>query len=388
MTIYILTNSSFNDRDKDRFGVNFFINKGYKVIVLDVQDYVNSELKHTKKYKFTFEANMEVVNCERLKDVENILHINKSGIAFIYLSNNYQSIKITKLLQKFKIKTGIVHLGIIPPLNNSKKTSFVVIDKFKNMRLLAFIKLVMNKLYYKYFNIKYYDFLITTNYNTSLKNFNFPKPLNIIETHSLDYDVYLKNINKKSLVSDKYIAFLDQNLVSHSDFLRMGIDLNVSEEEYYREINNFFDLLENRLKYKVIIAAHPRGNVENYKLLFNNREVFFGESETLTKYSEFVITHSSTAVSFAIIHEKPIIFFTTNSLNGTILYDDVKRFSSALNQDVINISSVESLQININIDEKKYKNYMQSYIKKEERRDFKLSWEIFNDTYLNKLSKR
>ena len=45
MIIYIVTSSYFNDRDKERFGVNFFIEKGLKVVILDVQDYTNPELK-------------------------------------------------------------------------------------------------------------------------------------------------------------------------------------------------------------------------------------------------------------------------------------------------------------------------------------------------------
>jgi hypothetical protein len=45
MIIYIVTHSYFNDRVKERFCVNLFIEKGLKVVILNVQDYTNPELK-------------------------------------------------------------------------------------------------------------------------------------------------------------------------------------------------------------------------------------------------------------------------------------------------------------------------------------------------------
>lgn len=382
MIIYILTTSSFNNRDKERFGVNYFLEKKLQVVILDVQDYTNPELKSIKKGTYKTERNMRVINCSRLDEIKNSIELYGKGIAILFLSDNIQSIKIKKYLKKKQIKMGIVHAGMLPLARNSNNLTKKIINKFNSLGIFSLLFILLNKLYAKLFNIKKYDFLITSNYETSVENYNVQKPITVIETHCLDYDLALKNDTNKCLVNSKYVVFLDQYLMDHPDFIRSGNPLQISREKYFKELNNLFVSIENKFDFKVVIAAHPRANIEKYSDIFKGREIFFGKSELLVKHCEFVLTHYSTAVNFAVIYKKPILFITSDELITTFIHKYINIFSSTLNQSLINMSHENVLDSMINIDEECYRQYKEKYIKKNQQEE--LSWSIFYNDYIKK----
>tara|TARA_B100000787_G_C16169421_1_gene285628 strand:+ start:239 stop:1396 length:1158 start_codon:yes stop_codon:yes gene_type:complete len=381
--IYILTNTYFNNRDKDRFGIDFFISKKFKVVVIDVQDFTNPELIFTKRSVYKEESNLFVVRCSKFTDFKKTIKLHGIGIAIIFLSENIQSTKIIRHLKLNKIKIGEVHAGMIPSYANTTLTAKKIFTKHKELGFKNFLLLVYRRIYAKIFIPKVYDFLITSNYETSVKNYNIVRPKSIIEAHCMDYDLKLKHRNEKSLIEKKYVVFLDQDLLNHSDFVRMNKSLNISSEKYYGELNNFFMMIEKKLNYQVVIAAHPRVNIKNYKKLYNNREVIQAKTLLLIKHSEFAITNHSTAINFAVIYEKPIIFFTANGLINTEFHNFTKSFSHLLKQNLVNISDLKKLPRDIEINKKYYSDYKKQYIKNNNIE--MLIWEIFYEEYLKKL---
>lgn len=381
MIIYLVTNTYFNDRDKKRFGVDYFLYNGYKVIVLDVQDYLNPELNHLEKPIFKSHQNLEVIVSCNMKMVKSVIDKFGIGVSFLYIDNTYKSLKIKKYLQKNNIKIGILHGGMLPSFVEKKNKLYTVISKFQSLNIKNTVKIIFNKLYVKIFDIKYYDFLITANYDTSLLNYNFAKPIKIIETHCLDYDLVLENKNFKNTMKNKYVVFIDQYILNHSDFLRTNTKINIEADKYYKELNTLFHQIEKYKKYKVIIAAHPRAEIAEYKKLFNGRDIVYGNSIQLVKYCEFAMTHYSTAINFAIIYKKPILFLSNNEFNFANLNMYVKGFSNLLNQVYINLSCSYDIQnMLIKVDNHRYKEYEIKYIKKNNKE--KNTYEIFENSFL------
>ena len=384
MVVYIVTNTYFNNRDKERFGVEYFLSKNIIVVIIDVQDYTNPELKHLPNTKYKEEKGLYVIKCSNFSFVEKAVNLYGEGIAILFLSENIQSTKIRKYLKKEKVKLGILHAGMLPSLSNDVNMSNKILIKFKNLGLNNFLTLICNRIYTKAFNPKRYDFLITSNYDKSIENYNMNKPKFIIETHCLDYDLSIKHKNDESLIENKYVVFLDQHLLKHSDFIRNNHKLDVSSEKYYAGLNDLFSHIENKFNYEVVIAAHPRANTDDYNILFSGRKIIYGQSSLLVKHCEFSITHYSTAINFAVIYEKPILFTTSDDLIKSSLDKHIKLFSSVLQQNIVNMSKLEDLPSEIKINKQAYGEYKKQYIKKNNLES--LSWDIFYDSYLKKLS--
>ena len=66
----------------------------------------------------------------------------------------------------------------------------------------------------------------------------------------------------------------------------LGIS-TIQGKSYYKYLNIFFDLIEEKYKIKVVIAAHPKATRYKSVDMFNKRQVFFNEISSLSKYSEF-----------------------------------------------------------------------------------------------------
>lgn len=206
--------------------------------------------------------------------------------------------------------------------------------------------------------------------------------MKIIETHCLDYDLVLNNKNNKKIINKKYVVFLDQNLLNHTDFIREKIELKISREEYYEELNTLFDKIESQFSLSVVIAAHPRANTDQYHILFKNRDILYGNTSLLVRDCEFCITHYSTAINFAVIYNKPILFVTSNQLMKYDIDKYIQLFSNTLGQIQINLSVSYKLPQFFAIDKELFQNYKIKYIKKN---NIEMStWDIFYKQYLLK----
>ena len=77
--------------------------------------------------------------------------------------------------------------------------------------------------------------------------------------------------------------------------------------------------------------------------------------------SDLVILHDSTAMNYAVMFNKPIIFITNNSLSkGIIPYNEIiKSKAELLNKRYINIDTDNKINIAkcLDIDKKAYKKY-------------------------------
>ena len=113
------------------------------------------------------------------------------------------------------------------------------------------------------------------------------------------------------IIKDKYALFIDQGIGYHNETL----GLNHNElENFYKNLNNFFNLIEKKYNLKIIFLNHPLS--ENQK--FIKRENYNSFSKSLINKSEFVICISSGALIFPILLNKNIIFIESNILKKLI----------------------------------------------------------------------
>jgi len=210
------------------------------------------------------------------------------------------------------------------------------------------------------------------------------KNTKIIWAHTLDYDLYLEDLQKPSVNEykiKKYAVFIDGYWPFYPDYVRMNVKAPVTPENYYPLLCDFFSDIERKTGFEIIIAAHPRSNYEDHPDYFKGRKTIRGKTRDLIRNSEFVLMHYSTSVNFAILYKKPVIFFTTNEMEKfTIDANYIRAYSSELNKKFINIS--KSFGINwekeLNIDENSYNDYREKYIKKRNTKD-KFFWQIVAD---------
>ena len=194
-----------------------------------------------------------------------------------------------------------------------------------------------------------------------------------------DYDsfIFLKN-NPKALVKSRYAVFLDINLPRHPD-LRLVKTKSVDENEYFRSINMFFELVEKKYGVEVVVAAHPHSNYNDTD--FNGRKIIKNETFALVRAAEFVISHHSASMNYAVLNRKPIVYIYTQEMDR--LYSDsampfIKGCAEFLNAAIYNVDDITDVdQINIQeVDKGRYDAYKYAFLISKETEN-SLSRDIF-----------
>ncbi|MBS4096027.1 MAG: hypothetical protein KGZ83_04215 [Sulfuricella sp.] len=217
------------------------------------------------------------------------------------------------------------------------------------------------------------------------KNLKFIQPFEIVfaagqvlmrsEQHSAkmvpinfcDYDQYMRVMSEGGgrLVNERYAVFLDVYLTNQSDLVIFGLKA-INPSEYLQSLNHFFELLELKYGVKVVVAAHPKANYNPET--FNGRDIFCGVTPELVRDAEFVISHHSASVSYAVLNRKPIIFVYTEEMN--ILYGHtpiivvIQSMADFLGAPIYNTNEItECDQISIgDVDSIRYEKFKYDYL--------------------------
>ena len=136
-----------------------------------------------------------------------------------------------------------------------------------------------------------------------------------------DYDKFIAEntdedlsiLKREELKENKYIVFLDQAHTHHSDVVNRGLKPWVTEEVYGKELCNLFDFIEKHTNLDVVIALHPKAEYKDSSI-FGGRKMIYGETRSLIKYSNFVISDFSTSISYSMLYKKRLLMYTTNQL--------------------------------------------------------------------------
>ena len=206
-----------------------------------------------------------------------------------------------------------------------------------------------------------------------------------IGAHCLDYDTYLKIKDKPSIKEKNYAVYIDQALTTHPDYKIRNIQAPASRKKYYPVLLNFFNNFKSETGLNIKFAMHPMSQEEKISLLLKDIDICRGNTPELIKNSSVVLTHNSTATSFAILFNKPIINLTSEELRKSWLGPEIEAFCKSNGGKIINMDKSIKSQINLDqllkIDELKYKKFKDDYIKMPNSPDIPL-WEIVSNNLI------
>jgi hypothetical protein len=166
----------------------------------------------------------------------------------------------------------------------------------------------------------------------------------VVPINFFDYDQYVRaRADARRLVSGRYVVFLDSYLPFHSDLEFCGYP-RIHAERYYRSLNRFFGTLERDHAVSVVVAAHPRADYAKDR--FEGREIHRLATAELVRDAEFVLTHWSTAMSFAVLNGKPLVFLHTDEMAASYassLMRSLRSFATTLGAPVCNIDELSGV---------------------------------------------
>lgn len=190
----------------------------------------------------------------------------------------------------------------------------------------------------------------------------------IVPINLCDYDHYVRaRTQAHRIVNGRYAVFLDINLPYQSDLAFCGYSV-IDPVRYYRSLNRFFSLLEQERGIEVVIAAHPKSNYDAET--FGGRPLYRLVTAELVRDAEFVLSHTSTAMSYAVLNGKPLVFFYTDEMadayRDTVIRE-MRCYASYLESPIYNAdeiargAQIEIAEANLKIYEKYKYNFLTTH---------------------------
>lgn len=129
-----------------------------------------------------------------------------------------------------------------------------------------------------------------------------------------DVEQYVRLQSSPERRTDRFIVFIDQNFPYHVDLRVWQPDIKIEDlaRRFFPSINRFFNHLEKVYDCKVVIAVHPKAQYRDNP--FEGREMVSFSTAALVRDSIGVCMHSSNALSFVMLYDKPVV----SMVNGAI----------------------------------------------------------------------
>jgi hypothetical protein len=233
------------------------------------------------------------------------------------------------------------------------------------------------------------DFVMTGSSNSELiADTLLSKKISRIRASSDDYSISLGHHTPANSFFDnpKNAVFIDQGFPAFStDLDRFNDHRLVNAIDFYKMLNQFFDFVESRLSCGLEILSHPKHFGFEFSKQFKTRSVAHGKTKEKIRTSELVIAMTSTAISYAILFDKPLILVTSDQVNQfRFLAIGLNRVSLESGAKIFNIDreyTEQELRDALVIDHAKRESYKRKYL--TSRTDDKPNYQVLLDEVIN-----
>jgi len=293
---------------------------------------------------------------------------NREAIYVILICYEGRFTRLFRLLSKYDCRTYFIAWANFPIKTLSKWQQIVRELIINPIRLGG---KVVNKIkgvaYKKLKLVKPFDVVFAAG-DATIKM--YPDAGKIVPINLVDYDHYVRaKSESRKIVEGPYAVFLDVYLPYHSDLKVISLQ-SVDPHNYFFSLNRFFKIFEQEYGIKVIIAAHPTADYGNNT--FEEREIYRGLTPELVKDADFVISHHSASLGYAVLNSKPIIFIYTNEMKllykNTMTMTLINDVADYLDANIYNIDEVtQGDQIVFgSINFERYNSYKYNYLTTKE----------------------
>lgn len=378
--LYILVKNPFVWRDYERMGIEE-LQRHFEVRILDCTAWLMPKALETRGKSTLALSNLVFIHS--LIDLRRELKEVSGGFAVDYVGQfSLRAILLFHYLKKKQFKLVVVDSGAYP-LPNEEKISVVSKSKLayalKSNYLGRVLDALCHKIFIKILPDQTPDFALVSG-NSWRAYPRFSRAKKIIPAHSFDYDRYLQLKSAPPLRGFDYAVYLDENITDHEDNVELGYTSPVTAKKFLSSFNRFLDAFERASGMPVLVAGYPTRRQESRHGMFGGREMIYGQTAELIRDAKVVFAHASTAISFAVVWRRSIIFLTSDEMTQSWYQPWIAAPCNILKSALVNIGNdfpdPENVARWLGQDAVGYRAYEEAYIKSAGSPEVSM-WDIF-----------
>ncbi len=367
--IIYLIDYPFSQRDYDRYGVGLLKNNEFKVEVWDLTPFLRPKIFANKIAIDQVKHEEDKLFLDQDSALAAIRQLGSDCFIVCLIPYCLDSYAVYQAISRKHLPYAVFIGNTTPSISNSVRKESAIgkaLRKIRRIKLNYMGERLFPYLPYKLLGIDPVTYILAGGEKSNSSSYPVAAKSEIMWLHALDYDIYLKSKDMPARGGSRTAVFLDEYMPFHPDYIYAGIAPHATAEDYYKALCQFFDRVEENLKVKIIIAAHPHSEYEKHPDYFNGRTIIKRQTAELVREAELVIAHSSTSINFAVLFNKPLIIVTTDKLEQSSLKPFIDTIALSLGKKVININKPGEIDFNaeLKINQEYYLRHKQYYIKK------------------------
>ena len=374
--LYLCIKNPLTERDVERFGISV-LDKHYDLSILDCAAWLMPVTFHTRGQPGIGMPNLRRI--ASLAEFKAALEVDGFALDFVGQFSP-QAILMFDALRQRGIRLIVLDSGAFPaPETTLGRRGLLgkILDSVRHDKLHTHLRGLLSRLLLRLLPDQRPDLALVAGESWRTDH-RFAGARRQVSAHSFDYErfraVRLRPLPDKLRHLPSCAVYLDENITGHEDNLEMRLATPASEAKFYPALNRFFDKFERETGLVVVIARYPSRDqcVINR---FGGRPVFKGLSAELISASRVVFAHASTAISFAVLWRRPLVFLTSNELAASWYGTWIESPCKQLGSPIIDLDVEAALPEWEQLDEASYTAYERRYIKCAESPNASL-WDI------------
>ncbi|MCX7180893.1 MAG: hypothetical protein NTX56_19705 [Proteobacteria bacterium] len=365
--LYICVKNPFSERDMERMGIEA-LEKHFDVQILDCTAWLMPKAFATRGRSTVMRNNLRCIHS--LSEFRAELADRQGGFAADYVGPfSIQAVLLFDELKRKKFKLVVVDSGAYPSPESTlgKLTSIEkLIGALRHGGLRQHINARMIRLLLKMLPDQTPDYALVagSSWRTDPR---FSSARVKIPAHSFDYETYLIARKEKPFRDDDYAVYLDEDIAGHEDNAELGFREPATSASFYPALTNFLDEFERTHDVPVLIAGYPSSDRSMRALRFGRREVVYGQTAALIRNAKLIFAHASTAISYAVLWRRPIVFLTSTEILGSWYQPWIEASRRLLHASIAPVDrelpEMEGQDSWFDVDRDAYEHYENCYIK-------------------------
>ncbi|MDD5006796.1 MAG: hypothetical protein PHU49_00135 [Syntrophorhabdaceae bacterium] len=372
--IIFLLEGYFSQRDYQRFGIETLRENGFDVEIWDMTPTLYAN--YSRVYSMPDCRGLSIFN-DRQQAYERLSNLTSSDFVVNFVSYYFWNLWVYSALSKSSASYAVFCANAIPVAREiylQKKRE--VLKNLFSMKSTTLLKHIYMKIPFRFLGIKPVSFIFAGGSKCMQYHYPISKDTEVLWIHTLDYDIYLKEKSRPCPGRD-IAVFIDEFLPLHHEYAMFKLDPPIEVGKYFTYLDRFFESVERKTGYEVVIAECPEANYEDTPDYFRGRKRFKGQTAGLVHESKLVLGHYSTALNFANLFQKPVISMSCSDFRKKPIEYHIQEIAKWFGKSPIFIDETQDIdwEFELNISKEHYDNYRNAYIKTENSQDLPF-WQI------------